>query len=178
MIANRLRRLLLLCGAAFAGGAATRFAGATGFTRLRAPVPLSTGLLAEPWLSLDFEALCCEAGDRPRALLRGTALRLPPEASGESPFRAFCRLCPHETCLVALERDPARVPVSLDAAVQSPLFVCPCHASVFDPLRDGARVAGPAARGLYRFELAVRGNDIAITGIEAGVLAGISQTDP
>jgi Rieske Fe-S protein len=170
MYANRLRRLLLLCGAAMAS---TRVTGATGFTRLRHPVSIAVDELGDPWQSRDFDALCCAAGDKPRALLRGTALRLPSGAPGGSPFRAFCRLCPHETCLVDLRRDAARTPADLEPLPPGPLFVCPCHASMFDPLREGARVAGPAARGLYRFELSVRGDDLAVTGIETGALAGI-----
>jgi Rieske Fe-S protein len=48
--------------------------------------------------------------------------------------------------------------------------VCPCHNSTFKA-EDGERLAGPAPRGLYRFNVtAVKGGAIEIGEVEEDVL--------
>lgn len=51
-------------------------------------------------------------------------------------------------------------PVNYDPGSQC--YLCPCHGGIFD--RDGSRMAGPADRPLYRFE--VRVNDAAAVEID------------
>ena len=51
-----------------------------------------------------------------------------------------------------------------------PLLLCPCHLSVYDPLADGAPLAGPAPRGAFRFASAVVGDVLQVTAVEDGVI--------
>ncbi len=53
--------------------------------------------------------------------------------------------CPHLGC-------------PIDYQAQSRQFVCPCHRSVFD--LDGARISGPAPRGLDPLESSVIGGEL------------------
>jgi Rieske Fe-S protein len=94
-----------------------------------------------------------------RVLVSGVVLRRPESAS--EPLSALCVTCPHEQCKVDLVTDLTRLAELTGGTVTHPLFECGCHASVFDPLRDGARVSGETPRGLYRFR---------ITGVNDGVV--------
>jgi menaquinol-cytochrome c reductase iron-sulfur subunit len=47
--------------------------------------------------------------------------------------RVLSSVCPHLGCTVPWNRDKKQ-------------FICPCHTAIFSP--DGARVAGPALRGM------------------------------
>jgi Rieske Fe-S protein len=60
--------------------------------------------------------------------------------TGELEVEAFSSICPHLGCAVAF--DPG-----------SQHFKCPCHDSAFGA--DGARIAGPAERGLDMLEAKV-----------------------
>lgn len=51
------------------------------------------------------------------------------------------------------------------------MFLCPCHFSVFDPAADGQRLAGPAARGLYRFAVSVSRSEATVTAVETAAFA-------
>jgi len=61
--------------------------------------------------------------------------------------QAFSTVCPHAGCAV-------------DWAPESRQFKCPCHASVFGP--DGARVSGPAPRGLDPLPCTVDGGRVRV----------------
>jgi Rieske Fe-S protein len=159
-----------------APGAAVEPRAPVRFRDLREPVQVPLAELAEPWASVRFKAFCPLpepiATSPPYRLLRGLALRLP--AAGDAPSRleALCVTCPHEICEVDLRRDTAGVPFDDAGAVapRRPLFVCACHWSVFDPTRAGERLAGPAPRGLYRFESRVDGERFVIVAVEAAAL--------
>jgi Rieske Fe-S protein len=62
--------------------------------------------------------------------------------------RAFSTVCPHAGC-------------SVDWAPERREFACPCHASVFSP--DGARVSGPAPRGLDELACSVDAGRVRVT---------------
>ncbi len=66
---------------------------------------------------------------------------------------AFSKVCTHAGCPVALYRAAARQ-----------LF-CPCHQSTFDVLAGGARIFGPAARGLPQLPLTI-GADGVLTALD------------
>ncbi|GAC1307614.1 MAG: hypothetical protein NVSMB21_11830 [Vulcanimicrobiaceae bacterium] len=78
-------------------------------------------------------------------------VRVPPEEVHRSADRtgsadgllAFSKVCTHAGCPVALYRASARQ-----------LF-CPCHQSTFDVLAGGARIFGPAARGLPQLPIEI-----------------------
>jgi Rieske Fe-S protein len=89
-------------------------------------------------------------------------------------FNAVCLRCPHEGCDVEFVRDPNTQPPAAFAELPSiptePVFICPCHNSTFKA-SDGARLGGPAPRGLYRFHVtAVTEKTVEIGEVEEDVL--------
>ena len=62
--------------------------------------------------------------------------------------RALSTVCPHAGCAVDWEPADER-------------FACPCHDSVFDP--SGARVSGPAPRGMDPLDCAVKDGRVLVT---------------
>jgi Rieske Fe-S protein len=89
-------------------------------------------------------------------------------------FNAVCLRCPHEGCDVEFVRDPQTQPPEAFAELPSiptePVFICPCHNSTFKA-SDGARLGGPAPRGLYRFHVtAVSEKTVEIGEVEEDVL--------
>ncbi len=78
------------------------------------------------------------------ALIRLPA-SLPNTAQG---YVAYSRVCTHAGCPVALYR------------AQSRELLCPCHQSVFDVVRDGAVVSGPADHPLPRLPIEVGSDGI------------------
>lgn len=72
---------------------------------------------------------------------------------------AFSALCQHMGCPVTYEPRRSQL-------------VCSCHASVFDPARDGACIEGPSTRGLPRITLKIDGGAVFATGIAGGLVYG------
>jgi nitrite reductase/ring-hydroxylating ferredoxin subunit len=68
-------------------------------------------------------------------------------------FVAYDQRCTHLSCPVIPEPQAGRLH-------------CPCHAGVFD-LGTGQPLAGPPRRPLRRIQLAVRGDRVLATGLEA-----------
>ena len=136
------------------------------FLDLEAAVSLPLRDLTEPWAAVRFRAFCPlpapPPGGPPRRLLRGMAIRLPGTDDAPSRLEALCLTCPHEICEVDLRSDVEQS--------DHPVFVCSCHFSVFDPARQGERLAGPAPRGLYRFRSRVDEDCLVITEVEAAAL--------
>lgn len=58
-------------------------------------------------------------------------------------YYAYSKVCTHAGCPVALYRTAAKQ------------LMCPCHQSVFDVIRDGAVVSGPADHALPRLPIEV-----------------------
>lgn len=94
----------------------------------------------------------------------------------------FSRICPHLGCnFNAFEPDQAsrvRSDYSFPGAVDgNPYFACPCHFSVYDlkQVNDqgyyGRVVSGPAPRPPRILTFKVEGDDIIVTGMEAGGVA-------
>lgn len=99
------------------------------------------------------------------------ALRLPePVAGGLSVagrhYAAFSRVCTHQGCIVALNRNLEAIAVAFNYRTDSPALACPCHFSVFDPERAGEAVSGPAVRPLPRVELNVQDGALFAVGLE------------
>jgi arsenite oxidase small subunit len=83
-------------------------------------------------------------------------------AGGAGPKRslvAYSALCQHMGC-----------PVNYNARTGH--FVCPCHASVFDPNKNGDVLEGPSTRGLPRIHLRVAGDAVYAVGVEQGLVYG------
>ncbi|MBV8198514.1 MAG: Rieske (2Fe-2S) protein, partial [Candidatus Eremiobacteraeota bacterium] len=73
-----------------------------------------------------------------------TLVRLPNADAAETlGYVAYSRTCTHAGCPVALYRAATRQ------------LICPCHQSVFDVLRNGAVVSGPADRALPQLPIAI-----------------------
>ena len=123
------------------------------------------GELAEPWSAVTFE-LRTAAGTTPALVLNV------PEAvpgglghAGEH-FLAFSRVCTHQGCPVALQRDLETLAVAFNYRTDAPALACPCHLSVFAPLEAGRAVSGPARDPLPRVQLEARGDELWAVGLE------------
>ncbi|MDB5480059.1 MAG: hypothetical protein JWO83_1112 [Caulobacteraceae bacterium] len=136
------------------GAAASLAAAATGadaspsprFLPFQTPVVIAFPQLEAVWAPAPFRARFTKSNGED-SVVPGIAVRTPRR------IEAFCTYCPHELCVIKLTDDHQ--------------LRCPCHFSLFDPLRDGAWIAGPAMRRTYRFDHRVKGPDLVITGIEA-----------
>jgi Rieske Fe-S protein len=80
---------------------------------------------------------------------------------------AFSRVCTHLGCIVRLNRDAEAIAFAFNYRAPGPQFVCRCHLSVFDPVRSGRAVAGPAIEPLPRVRLEADGDRLIATGLEA-----------
>ena len=129
--------------------------------------PKAPGRVAAPeqlgsdWASLDFTY----AGT-PCVLLR-----LPsPAAHGLTlqgrHYAAYSRVCTHLGCSVNLQRDLDVVAFSFNYRADHPMLGCPCHFSLFDPLKEGDVAIGKALYPLPRVRLEARGGALYATGIE------------
>jgi Rieske Fe-S protein len=138
-------------------------------TPLEETVLIRLAELDLPWQRVPFRAWCTpSSGARAgaRTLVRGLALRTGP---GRKDLRVYCLTCPHEICHVELRAGDDRPAVDVPLP-SHPVLVCPCHASVFDPGADGARLAGPSHRGLFRFGCDVTDGNLLIYDLETAAL--------
>ncbi len=65
----------------------------------------------------------------------------------EKEFEAFAINCAHLGCPVRWVAD-------------AELFMCPCHGGVYN--KDGSYAAGPPPRGLYKYPVRIRNNQVEI----------------
>jgi arsenite oxidase small subunit len=68
---------------------------------------------------------------------------------------AFSRVCTHRACLLDLTREPEAIAFAFNHRTDRPQLTCACHYSVFDPVRAGRAVSGPAVEPLPRVRLRV-----------------------
>lgn len=81
-----------------------------------------------------------QAAGRPACLIRT-------ETAGQERILAMSRRCPHSGCTVAYYSAYDR-------------FICPCHGSKFD--QTGARVSGPARRGMTNYRVTIQGDVVTV----------------
>lgn len=141
-------------------------------TEARGADALSKDELGKDALGTDWAEVKFTYAGRPCVLLRLPAATLGSLDVGGHHYAAFSRVCTHLGCPVNLVRDTEVLAFSFnyrapDPANQHPHLGCPCHYSVFDPLRSGEAVFGKAHLPLPRVRLARRGSDLWATGIEA-----------
>jgi Rieske Fe-S protein len=86
---------------------------------------------------------------------------------------AFSRVCTHLSCIVELNRDVEAVAFAFNYRSDRPSLTCACHFSVFDPLRAGRAVSGPAVRPLPRARLRLEGD---LAGDPRIVCDGLERT--
>jgi Rieske Fe-S protein len=144
------------------------------FRALTKPVQVPLESVKAPWQTVPFKAegVAPARGGAPsrRVLLSGVLFR---RGDGDAPgaLSALCVTCPHEQCEVELVDDQKRLAMLKGGVTAHPMFVCGCHASVFDAQADGAWIDGPAPRGLYVFRTRVAdGRTVEIIEVEETAL--------
>lgn len=136
------------------------------FVRLRERVVISLDTLIKNGGAYQFEAWLSPAGGSDK-LLDGILLK-----NGDD-LAAYSIYCPHEACIVKLERDPAKLSSVVASGTVLPkhaVLYCACHFSVFDTRSGGRHISGPAERGLYRFLFDQKGGNVHVTHVEASIL--------
>lgn len=110
----------------------------------------------------------------------GFVVRLPEDKAGQPDFIVVSRICPHMGCVFNFLPDPAEAAAYNYPIAKNPLFACPCHLSVYDPLQDqdvngkmlpGKVVSGPAPRPPRQFSYEIKDTQLVITALEAGGIA-------
>lgn len=71
----------------------------------------------------------------------------------------FSRVCTHLHCILDYTSDQELIAFGFNYRTDRPALACGCHLSVFDPLRAGRAVSGPAVRPLPRVRLRVVADD-------------------
>ena len=147
------------------------------FRPLARPVVVALDDLSAPWRARQFTAdgvtLSSAATPNKPIRITGSVIRT---AAGNQPeqFTAVCMRCPHEGCDVEFVADPNSLPQDVKTEIGHPVanavYICQCHNSTFQS-EDGARLSGPAPRGLYRFRVtAVKEAAVEIAEVEEDVL--------
>lgn len=163
---------MLQCGALLAVPRPLWTVSESAFRDLASPVTIALADVDEPWQSVEFDAWAVDAsGDD--LLLKGLLVRTRRTDEPAEGLAAYCLACPHEFCYVGLVEEPGAAELEAEAPGH-PLFVCACHFSAFDPAGDGARLGGPAPRGLYRFRIDVAGARVRVMQVEESVLQFLS----
>jgi Rieske Fe-S protein len=85
---------------------------------------------------------------------------------GQKYYTAYSRVCTHHGCLVELIKDPEVIAFAYNYRNDRPMICCPCHYSVFDPVKDGRVALGQAIYPLPRIKIEVIGKFIYSSGIE------------
>ena len=110
----------------------------------------------------------------------GFVVRLPEDKDGKPDFIVVSRICPHMGCVFNFLPDPAEAAAYNYPIAKNPLFACPCHLSVYDPLQTqdvsgkllrGKVVSGPAPRPPRQFSFEMSGAQLIVTALEAGGIA-------
>ncbi len=105
----------------------------------------------------------------------GYALRIPSDDPKEYQFVVYSRICPHMGCIFTYVPDPEVVASGYNyhPPKGTPMFACPCHLSVYDPLQGGKVVSGPAPRPPrhFTFDISQDTNMLVITDLEKGGIA-------
>ena len=174
MTLNRRRVIVASCLAFFGFGQRSVRSAATDavFLKLTNTLSFPSKILNKRWDIVTFDAeLSTPKGER---RLQGVLLKTGNDVASTDDLRAFCTICPHEICQVEFVEESERYTAIAEVVTGQPLFVCPCHFSLFDPIAQGDVIGGPAPRGLYTFAFEVTDNEILVNGIEAGVLKLLS----
>lgn len=110
----------------------------------------------------------------------GFVVRLPKDKEGKPDFIVVSRICPHMGCIFNFLPNPADAAAYNYPSAENPLFACPCHLSVYDPLQTqevngkailGKVVSGPAPRPPRQFTYEIKENTLIVTALEAGGIA-------
>jgi Rieske Fe-S protein len=112
-----------------------------------------------------------------RTKIPGYVVRLPEDKDGQPDFVIMSRICPHMGCVFNYLEDPKEASAYNYPGAQTPMFACPCHLSVYDPLQTqmvgtkdvrGKVVSGPAPRPPRYFDWKIEGDRLLVTNVESG----------
>ena len=81
-------------------------------------------------------------------------------------FIAFSRICTHLGCPINFNSDLEAIALTSNHRVSNPVLICNCHLSLFDILKAGKVISGPAIEPLPRIQLKVENNQLVAIGIE------------
>ncbi len=81
-------------------------------------------------------------------------------------FIAFSRICTHLGCPVDFNSDIEAIALASNHRVSNPVLICHCHLSLFDILKAGRVISGPAVEPLPRIQLKVEDDQLVAIGIE------------
>jgi Rieske Fe-S protein len=105
----------------------------------------------------------------------GYALRIPGKTPDDYQFVVYSRICPHMGCIFKYVPDANESATGYNYVPPEgkPVFACPCHLSVYDPLQAGKVVSGPAPRPprVFTFEVNKAHNLLRINELEQGGIA-------
>lgn len=105
----------------------------------------------------------------------GYVLRIPGKSPDDYQFVAYSRICPHMGCIFSYVPDPHVSTASYNYTPPkgTPVFGCPCHLSVYDPLQGGKVVSGPAPRPprVFEFHIDEAAKTLVISNLEKGGIA-------
>jgi Rieske Fe-S protein len=141
----------------------------TRYSPLTVPVRIPIEAVRTPWQPESFKAEAVAPPAR-RVLISGVLFRRP--AADRAELCALCLTCTHEQCQVDFIAQPTTLPRT-DRTITQPVFLCACHSSIFDAVDDGAWIAGPAPRGLYRFRLHQDADAVVIDEVEEDALSAV-----
>lgn len=140
-------------------GGATAVAGLAGAT-VASPVLAGSGVRIARVAELSrAKPIAFSFPNEEPALLLDAGKPVPGGIGPNKSIVAYSTLCQHMGC-----------PLEFEDASQE--FVCPCHASRFDPARSGMATEGPSPRGLPRIELTIQHGEIYAVGIASGQVYG------
>jgi arsenite oxidase small subunit len=109
--------------------------------------------LARPWSAVSF-TLPDADGDLEPCIV----IRLP-----DGGWYASSLICTHHKCDIIYVQEPANARNSFDVDVSTPVLGCPCHFSVFDPVRRGQVLKGPAPGPPLQLKVEVRDGNVFVS---------------
>jgi Rieske Fe-S protein len=136
----------------------------------------------KPWSSQTFtfgqKSMEYSANHFQGTKIPGYVVRLPEDKDGKPDFDVVSRICPHMGCVFNFLEDPKEAGAYNYPQAKTPLYACPCHLSVYDPLQKqdvgggkmvrGKVVSGPAPRAPRTFTWKIDGDKLIITQAESG----------
>lgn len=117
--------------------------------------------IAEPWQHVNF----IYAGS-PSILIHLPEAALSSQQLAGKELIALSARCTHQGCPVQLNTNTEAIAVAYGYRTDSPSLICPCHFSVFSPIKAGQAVSGPAFEPLPRIQLELRDDGIYAVGVE------------
>lgn len=135
-----------------------------GLLGIARPSRAGAGLCApiKPW---DITEFGFDAGGRN---FPGIAIRLPDTAGTAGALFTACKICTHQACVFGYEADYHLVGDIVGQNLANPVLFCRCHLSVYDPMRQGRVLFGPAPRPPWLFDAREESGALIVSSLETG----------